>query len=324
VTQYDRPQPDAAGKWPLLATIAWVLALASLLEFALLRTASRTALHIPDVSQAQRAYDVGSDLGRYAYFVAVAALGATLLIAALRPSTRSTPTRLSLVLAVLAYAAAAALTASAAVAPAIPIALSVGAVAIAGALAASSDGRFSLIAALVMVAFGATAAWNIAQTAAATDGTWFLWVSELALVSMSLALPLALRLRLDKIDIAAGATAGLLLLGYSIGNPSTTGILLLWNGGLAGLLPAPFYAAALASAVAAIVALVRSGTGAMGAAVIVLVCAGATLQNTYQTGLLLAALLIVAASTRPGTVRAPETAATARNAADVPIPTPAH
>jgi hypothetical protein len=100
------------------------------------------------------------------------------------------------------------------------------------------------------------------------------------------------------VALASGTIAALLLLGYSLGNPSTAGILLLWNGGLAGLLPSPFYAAALGLTVATIVALWRGGDASLVPALIVLVTAGATLQNTYQTGLLVGALLL--AATLPG------------------------
>ena len=61
------------------------------------------------------------------------------------------------------------------------------------------------------------------------------------------------------------------------------------------MLPAPFYAAAFAVVVATVLALYRARAGMVVPALIILVCAGATLQNTYQTGLLLAALLLLSA-----------------------------
>jgi hypothetical protein len=47
------------------------------------------------------------------------------------------------------------------------------------------------VAALVTIAFGASAAWNIAQTAAATEGARFVWTSEVATIAVALALPVS-------------------------------------------------------------------------------------------------------------------------------------
>jgi hypothetical protein len=77
------------------------------------------------------------------------------------------------------------------------------------------------------------------------------------------------------------------------GNPSTSRILLLWNGGLSGVFPGVVYAFAAATAAGALAGLWREGRWFAALAMVLFAAAGVGLENTYQTGLLVCALLLL-------------------------------
>lgn len=276
-----------------LATFAWALALAAAMEFLLLRNMSRTALHIPDVEDAQALYTVGSNTGRYAFFVAIAALAGCLgALARMAFSTRDA--RAGCVFVALgAFTGAAVLAATDAPRP-LSIGLGLSAVVVASALAVTNSPRLAPLVALIGLAFTASSTWHIAHGTNVTNGPALAWIIEIATIAAAFALPLALRVRFTIADVTAGTVVGILFLGYVSSSPSTAGILLLWNGGLAGLLPAPIYSLALAVLIATGVALGRCGRAHVLPAAVLFVCASLTLQNSYQTGLLVVALLLLA------------------------------
>ena len=60
------------SSWSDLSLLVGGLAVASAIELAILRTFTRTAIHIPALNSLQEPYAVVSRGGRYAYFVAIA------------------------------------------------------------------------------------------------------------------------------------------------------------------------------------------------------------------------------------------------------------
>ncbi|MCA9821685.1 MAG: hypothetical protein KC470_03700 [Dehalococcoidia bacterium] len=291
--------PGVVRDGGLLRPAVWVLAAAAVAELLLLRTFSRTAMHIPDVESLQFVYSAGTDLGRFAYFVAIAALVLAPGMALWLTWSRRDPVRALLVVGVVAYLAAVILTPLHVVPDGIPIAFSFGAVFLVAVGTVVRDLRFAAIAGLVVLAFGATSLWNFAQTMAPTDGTWFGLTAELATIAFAAAVPFAFRAQFDRVSLAVGVLVTLVVIGYFSGNPSTSGILLLWSGGLGGVLPGTVYAVAIGGLGATVAALSRSGRGVQAAVLLLFICSGTTLQNTYQTGLLVSALLLIASIEEP-------------------------
>ncbi len=95
-----------------------------------------------------------------------------------------------------------------------------------------------------------------------------------------------------------GASVGVLTFGMFAGSGgSTSRILLLWNEGLSGTLPGTVYAVAAGTLTIAFVALLQGRHYLAAMAIVLLVAGGLGLHNTYQSGLVIAGLAVLAVST---------------------------
>lgn len=299
------------------------LASAAIVELFILRTFTRTAIHIPAMSALQTPYDVLAFAGRYAYYVAVALLLIALpaLAAALlrdrRAGGRAAAGGIGLFL-VSAGASASGIGNPVMTDAAALLAFTL----LLGATAGRRRGGAFLPMAMLGAAFLAGGGFTLLQAAAQegmanVDAPWLLTLAEYSGCLFALAMPFAVGRRPDRASLVIGAVIGAIALGsFSAGGGATARILLLWNEGLSGSLPGVVYAAAAAALAVTLVSLARSSQvmAAMGLAL--LVSGGLGLHNTYQTGLVisgLAAFCIAAApaaslertpDARPGTRRA--------------------
>lgn len=297
---------------PLLLPVAALLAVASGLELALLRTFSRTALHIPDLEPIQLLYTWSSEAGRYAYFVAVAALAAS-LVTALLFAARSVAIAAPLLVAFAAYMGATLLTPGESVSTVVPISLSVAAITLAATLVVGGDLRRVFLVAPIVVAFAASAGWHLGQSLNVGSPGELTWLAEAMTLVAAAALPFALRARFHLFSLISGLLVFALAMAYFARDPATAGIFLLWNAGLVGSLPGVVYAAAAGLAAASLVAFLVARDWQSAIVLTLLVCGGLTLQNTYQTGLLFTALVLLAVIPRPE--RAPHHALPAQRSA---------
>ncbi len=281
----------------LPVTVLAGLALASVVELLVLRTFTRTAIHIPAFAFLAEPYRVIAFMGRFAYFLSVALLLAALpgLMWALW-RTRFGSSRAAVVaLAAFAVFAGAAAFSSAGTMPLDVVTVSAVLV-LAGAVAGLQRRGTAVVAALFAAAFALAGAHTLLQLMAqngdgAIDGRVLLRVSELAGVAFAVASPLAVGTKLDRRSVLLAVLVGCATFAAFLGSSgSTVRILLLWNEGLSGTLPSAAYALAAGALTATFSALFRAGKSLEAIALALLVSGGLGLHNTYQSGLVLAGL----------------------------------
>ncbi len=276
--------------------VAW-LAAASALELVVLRTFTRTAIHIPGLEEFAAPYRVVALGARYAYFVAVVLLITVLPVAAFALWRADAWPARALSAAVAAFGLAAAAALAGVDRTSVDV-VTVSVVVFAAAAAAAAGGqRIAPALACFGVAFALSGTYTLIQGQAlavpAREQQWLLSATEVFGVAAALTLPLMARPHLPRSSLYAAGAVGLLTFGMFLsGGGSTARILLLWNEGLTGTLPAGVYAAAAATVAATVVALVRQHDLPRAAAVILLVTGGIGLHSTYQSGLVLIALVV--------------------------------
>ncbi len=278
---------------PALAPALVVFALAELL---LLRTATRVAIHIPASEALETPYLLVAGAGRIAYsaagLLALIVVAAALPVLAARPSQ---PTRVA-ALVVAAFLSLALLApAVPATRPYLDATTGIAAVGIAAATAVTLGiPRSTPFAFLALSALAAALAAIVQAEPALPRGvlpSLFRTTEALAL-AFALSAPLAVSATLDRRALAAGALGAAIAAAALLAPASSGRIILLWNAGLDGALPAPLYIVAAASFFAAVAAALGSGQRSIGLALLLVSAAGFGLHSSYQSLLLLAALLI--------------------------------
>lgn len=273
------------------------LGVASAVELVILRLLTRTAIHIPALEHFQTPYAWLSDGGRYAYFVAIALMLPVLALLAMHLGNGR---RLAL--------AGVALFVSAALGASLDVlhraVLDVATITAIGLLAAGIVWQLPQRRAAIPVAcFGFASAAGGVYVAMPSLGDLGLPTSQPVfllngLEYLALAFALSSPLLLGRSpDRAAQWTAGVVTLvgvTFFIGNGSTMRFLLLWNAGLAGLLPGVVYAVAAGALVLTVVGLARRGSALAAAGMLLLITGGIGLQSTYQSGLVVAGMAAMA------------------------------
>jgi hypothetical protein len=291
----SRPNAPAI---PGVGLLAAGLALASLTELLILRTFTRTAIHIPGLQALKEPYEGLAFTGRYAYFVSVALLLVALPVLVSRLwAGRTTAGRIGAA-SVAFFAIGAALAALQAADRLVIDAVTASAVVM---LAMAAAGRVELRATaplLFAAAFALSAGHTLAQGAAqqglgSGSADWMLHAAEIAGVAFAISTPLLVSRQPGRASLAAGGIVGLVTLAAFLGNGSTSRILLLWNEGLSGTLPAFAYAVAGGALAAAMVEALRLRRATLLIALLLLTTGGIGLHNTYQTGLVIAGLAIL-------------------------------
>ncbi|MBI5949764.1 MAG: hypothetical protein HY875_16635 [Chloroflexi bacterium] len=296
-----------AGMEPLAAG----LVCAAGVELLVLRTFTRTAVHIPGIEALAGPYNVVADFGRFAYYLSVVLLIAALPALAWRLWRSGDLAARVAGVVVVAFIAAAGGARWGIVSGYWIDAASIGAVLLLAAVGPSfAPWRQAAVAGAFAAAFALSGTHSLAQTATDPslrfDSGGLLTPAEVAALLFALGTPLlVMRQPVRKEWLIAGAAA---VLAYAVfaGNPWTTRILLLWNAGLSGSFPSVVYGAAAGAFTLTVVALFRDGRRLEAFGLLLLLGGGIGLHSTYQTGLVVAGaglFLAGASAMRPG--RAP-------------------
>ncbi|MCC7365073.1 MAG: hypothetical protein IT303_11940 [Dehalococcoidia bacterium] len=308
-----RPAPAI----PAATWLAALLAVTSAVELLILRTFTRTAIHIPAIETMQEPYELLAVGGRYAYFVSVVLLALVVPIAGWRLWQRGD------VLARLAAGGLAAFTLVAVLAASgleSRSLLDIGTLAAVAVLTGVAAGRQGLRGAVPVglfgIAFLLSGAHTLAQSAsnerlASVDTSGLLLPAEYAGALFALAMPLMLGRQSSRAAVVAGVAVTLVGLAFFLGNGSTSRFLLLWNVGLSGVLPGVVYAVAGGTIAATFAGLLASGRSTTAIAVALLVAGGIGLHSTYQDGLVVTALALLVLGAAP---------AAALRTVDEPVP----
>ena len=285
------------GAVPQVAPVTVGLAVAAATELLILRTFTRTAIHIPALEAMREPYEALTLVGRYAYYLSVALLMLalpTLAYGLARDGRRGWP----LAAAGIGLFGVAAGAAAAGLAGRLPLDLATLAAVV--LLVSALNYRWNVTAAvpfaMLGVAFVTGGGYTVLQSAGqqgtgTIDAAWLLTVGEYSGAVFALSLPLLVLRRIDRVSAVTGLLVGLLAFGMLAGEGAATSrFLLLWNVGLSGTLPATVYAAGAGALALTFMALFRSRQVVAAMAVILLVAGGMGLHNTYQTGLVVAGL----------------------------------
>lgn len=290
-----------AGIPPAIALGAAGLAAASAVELLILRTFTRTAIHIPGITALREPYEVLSFGGRYAYFAAVTLLLLAVPAVAWTLWSRGGPVHRGMAVAMGVFAAMSGLAAMELTGRLALDTATTGTVAVLaiGGSVLSRRGAGVPIG-LFAVAFALSAAHTLGQSAAQegvvtlrTDGA--LTMAEVVGVAFALAVPLFARGAIDRASAAAGVAVAAVVFAAFLGNGGATArFLLLWNEGLSGVLPSVAYAAAAGCLAATLVAFARVRNGLAAAGLVLLVTGGIGLHSTYQSGLVITGMALLA------------------------------
>ncbi|MCL4292789.1 MAG: hypothetical protein KJ056_07125 [Acidimicrobiia bacterium] len=298
-----------------LGVLAGPAVLAAAVELLVLRTFTRTIIHIPGAQSASRVLDLVTDAGRFSYYLSVVLL--IMLLGTLAAAgtaaggaSRASSSRRRVVsAAVTTFAATAAVARAGAAGGGVVASLVTAAVVAVGAAQARGAERAARL--LIGAAFAAAAVpvvvWSSGLGASRPAGlSWAYFTAEAAALA-ALALlgwPAVRRVGrgpggVSRRVVAAGVVAGLAVTTILVASPAgaaSTKTLLLWNLGLGGYLAAPLYGLAVAGAVVGLTDRFRSGARFEAAGWALVICGGIGLHSTYQSGLVVAGLALLALS----------------------------
>jgi len=294
--------PEVSPSW-----LASILVGASLLELTILRIGTRTAIHVPGLERVEGPYRVFAGAGRLAFFVAVVLLVVLLPYLAHDLFQHG---RARVAAALLSFIVVAGLGASGLVGSEIMASAVIAVVGSLTAVVLARQGReVRAVVGLFIVAFLLGALHTVVQSGPShwmnNELRQLLGVGELLAVLAAVSSGPLLRRSLGLNWVPHGRLAwvgmsvGVIVTGAITVNASTAHILMLWNFGLSGGLPAPVYGLAVASLVVAIASTFSKGQVHLGLALTLFVLCGIGLTSTYQSGLIVAGigLLDLSAST---------------------------
>ncbi len=287
--------------------LASVLVATSLIELAILRIGTRTAIHVPGLERVAGPYRLLAATGRLAYFVAsvmlVMLLGYVTLELHRRRRMHASACLISFM--VMAGVGALHIVGSEVMTTAVVTTIAVLAVVV----LAHQDDEMRVVVGLFATAFLLGALPGIVQSG-----------SSSAIPAVFRQLPRAAETLAVAAAIGSGPMArrslglmwhparrmawisggvGLVTTATIPANPSTVHILMLWNFGLTGALPAAAYGLAAASLTMAVASYVRCSQPILALTLMLLFLGGIGLTSTYQSGLVVAGLgLADLASTR--------------------------
>lgn len=285
----ERPQTP----W---AYVLGLLAISVSAEFLLLRTGTRALIHIPGLAGLEMPIRALAEAGRFAYFLAVV-LVVVVLLRFVSRGARSRNARDRTTAFLVVGFLAAAIGARWGVIPGVAVGW-VSMAVVAAVTALSVRGARS--APVVVFALSSTAAaWSVlAQgdggglSGATVDG--LVLISEVLLVLAAFASPWLPGARPTRSSVIVGIVTTLVTAGAFAAGGSTLSIIVLWNVGVPGWLPGITHALALGALATSVWSCLsgRHHTTALG--LMLLVAGGVGVISTYQTGLVLAGLLLIA------------------------------
>ncbi len=298
----ERPAPQ-----PAIMFAAAGLAAASAVELLILRTFTRTAIHIPGISALRGPYEALSLGGRYAYFVSVALLLMAVPVATWALWRGRAPVHRGMAFALGAFAMLSGLAALDVVGRFALDATTSGSMAVVaiGGVVLSRNMRTGLPIALFALAFLLSASHTLSQSMAqdglATfDTSGALNAAEAVGVAFAISVPLLARGYLDRTATVGGVAVATVTFAAFLGNGGATArFLLLWNEGLSGAMPSIAYAIAAGCLSATLVALLRARQGLAAAGLVLLLTGGIGLHSTYQSALALTGITLIALAVSP-------------------------
>lgn len=279
--------------------LAGSLGLVALVELVLLRSGTRTLVHIPGLGRYDVSIGVLNEVGRLAFYLSVVLLVVTLGYLAVwlwRMDTSLSRAAASLVALSILVAAAGRLGM---LTPSAVGWYSVGAIA---GMAAIGWRRVRSIPLALFAGSWVVAAWSVLGqgpgggiSGRSVDTS--VVVAEALLILAGVTAPLLVSRRATTPAVVAGFTAFLIVAaGFSIGG-STLAILTLWNLGVPGWFSPLAFGLAFGGLVIATWSALAAGERMTAASIGLLVAGGVGMISTYQTGLVLAALTILYAVT---------------------------
>lgn len=282
-----------AERFPFSVSPA-LLASVALIELVLLRIGTRTLIHIPGLGRFEAPIRVVAEVGRFAYYLSVVLLIYTLVRLAARD--RHGPVRLLVraggTVVFLGVAGAGRLGLVT-----VPLVGWISAAVLIVVTAASWQGIQMLPVAWFVLGWLAAAGSVLGQgiggnlTVGQVNG--FMLVAEFCLIGAAATLPLLQKVRPSSLAVFAGLGTALVAAGGFRAGSSTLSILVLWNLGVPGWLPGIAYAGALGFLVTTLWSAVASGQQGVAAGLVLLLAGGLGTISTYQTGLVLAGVLLL-------------------------------
>jgi hypothetical protein len=278
-----------------------LLALSVLAELVMLRTATRTLIHIPGIGEFETPIRTVAEVGRFAYYLAAVSVTVTLAVLGFQLIRSRVPRHVIAGLATAGFLV----------------------VALAGRLQGVSTagvGWFTLAFLVTVTAAGwrglsslpvglfvlgsVAAGWSaLGQTSG--RGLTGAQVDILVLSAESLLVlagatsPLLLGRMPPKSALAAGVGAAVLVAAAFAGGASTFSILVLWNLGVPGWLPGIAFSVAFGGLVISLWSALAGGERMTAFGIVLLFGGGVGLISTYQTGLVLAAILVLGVAAEP-------------------------
>jgi hypothetical protein len=275
--------------------LLWLLTTATAVELVVLRTVTRTLVHVPGTERYETPIRLLAEAGRLAYYVAAVSLVAALAVLAWIGistwSSRHMATGATVVVFLAVAAAGRAEVLSWRVVGWVMLATLV----LVGLI--GWRGLRSVPVGLFVIGFVTAGVSVIAQTVSSgiTGGQVdsLVWASELALVAAGLTAPLLLKRSPSRAAWVIGAVAATVALGAFASAASTVTILVLWNVGVPGWLPGLAYAVALGTLTATIWSAGTRAELPVAIGLVLLIAGGVGLISTYQTGLALVGVLLL-------------------------------
>lgn len=274
--------------------LSGALGVVALIELTLLRTGTRTLIHIPGLGRFDVSIGILSEVGRLAYYFSVVLLVSTLAYIGYSLWRVDTlPTRVASAFAIFFLLGAAA-----------------GRI---GVVAVPVVGWGSLIATIVIAAIAwrgirsipiglFVASWSLAAWSILGQGAGgglsgrsvdvSVVVAESLLILAGVAAPLLVRGGVGKPGLVAGLVAFLAVAGGFSAGGSTLAILALWNLGVPGWFSPLAFGLAFGGLVAAVWSAMAAQERLTAVSIALLVAGGVGTISTYQTGLVLAAIAI--------------------------------
>lgn len=277
------------------AVLPTVLAVSVIAELVLLRTTTRVLIHIPGLGSLETPIGWVAELGRFAFYLALVTLVVAMGVTAYRALTAQGRRQRTLGAVIVAFLLLALLGRAGVVSPVAVGWVSLGMLAIAGA--AVWRGLDSVPIALFVVA-SLAAGWSVLAQGdgggiSGSQADRLLLAAEVLLVLAAVTSPLLLRHRPTRAATIAGVVVALLALGALRAAGPTLFVVVLWNLGIPGWLPAIVYAAALGALITTLWTAVSGGEQLTAIGLVLLIAGGVGTISTYQTGLVLLAIAML-------------------------------
>ncbi len=292
------------------AVLPMVLAVSVIAELVLLRTTTRVLIHIPGLGRLETPIGIVAEVGRFAFYLALVTLVVSLGVAAHRALTAEGWRPKTLGAVIVIFFVLALLGRSGVMSPGAVGWATLAILVVAGA--AVWRGLDSLPIGFFLMASLAAGCSVLAQGdgggISGGQADRLLLAAEVLLMLAATTSPLLLRHRPTRTATIAGVVVGLLTLGALRAAGPTLFVVVLWNLGIPGWLPAIVYAVAVGASTTTLWTAITQGEHQTAIGLILLIAGGVGVISTYQTGLVLLALTML--GTEPNRVDPAEQAST--------------